>query len=66
MFKFLSFSLIMLFGHIAYGKFSEVTDVKNLSNIQSKLDLTASISYNNKGEQLIFKLNEKDDLKQKD
>lgn len=66
MFKFLSFSLIMLFGHIAYGNFSEVTDVKNLHNIQPKLDLPTSIHYNSESDRLIFKTDEKDKIKQKD
>lgn len=66
MFKFLSFSLIMLFGHIAYGNFSDINNVKNLSNIQSKLDLPISIHYNSESDRLIFKTNEKDEIKQKD
>lgn len=66
MFKFLYFSLIMLFGHIAYGNFSEVTDVKNLHNIQPKLDLPTFIHYNSESDRLIFKTNEKDEIKQKD
>lgn len=66
MFKFLSFSLIMLFGHIAYGNFSDINNVKNLSNIQSKLDLPISIHYNSGSDRLIFKTNEKDEIKQKD
>lgn len=66
MFKFLSFSLIMLFGHIAYGNFSESYEVKNLSNIQPKLDLPTSIHYNSESDRLIFKTDEKDEIKQKD
>lgn len=66
MFKFLSFSLIMLFGHIAYGNFSEVNEVKNSSNIQPKLDLLTFIHYNSESDRLIFKTNERDEIKQKD
>ena len=66
MFKFLSFSLIMLFGHIAYGNFSKVNEIKNLHNIQPKLDLSTFIHYNSESDRLIFKTNEKDEIKQKD
>ena len=56
----------MLFGHIAYGNFFEVNELKNLRNIQPKLDLPTSIHYNSESDRLIFKTNEKDEIKQKD